>query len=126
MLVERVAVDVARVAVGALVVRVVLAVERVALVDLVGLVDLVAVAVVALEGAAVAVTLVAVALDAVALVAVVLDAVAAGLADPVERVTCVVLRISRAFVIPVLRCVNERSGCAVAKSLRLTFRRISW
>ena len=116
MLVERVAVDVARVAVGALVVRVVLAVERVALVDLVGLVDLVAVAVVALEGAAVA----------VALVAVALDAVAAGLADPVERVTCVVLRISRAFVIPVLRCVNERSGCAVAYSLRLTFRCISW
>ena len=116
----REAVDVARVAVGALVVREVLAVERVAPVDLVGLVDLVAVAVVALEGAAVAVALVA-----VALVAVALDAVAAGLADPVERVTCVVLRISRAFVIPVLRCVNERSGCAVAYSLRLTFRCIS-
>ena len=116
MLVVREAVDVARVAVGALVERVVLAVDvaRVALVDLVGLVDLVAVAVVALEGAAVAVALVAVALVAVALVAVALDAVAAGLADPVERVTCVVLRISRAFDIPVLRCVNERSGCAVA------------
>ena len=38
----------------------------------------------------------------------------------------VVLRISRAFVIPLLRRVKERSGCAVAYSLRATFRCKSW
>lgn len=38
----------------------------------------------------------------------------------------VVLRISRAFVRPLLRRVKERSGCAVAYSLRVTFRCMSW
>lgn len=38
----------------------------------------------------------------------------------------VVLRISRALVIPLLRRVKERSGCAVAYSLRATFRCMSW
>ena len=38
----------------------------------------------------------------------------------------VVLRISRAFVRPLLRRAKERSGCAVAYSLRVTFRCMSW
>lgn len=37
-----------------------------------------------------------------------------------ERTPLLELRISRALVMPVLRCVNERSGWATAYSLRLT------
>ena len=43
-----------------------------------------------------------------------------------ELRTVVVPRISRALVIPLLRRAKERSGCAVAYSLRVTFRCMSW